>query len=100
MDVFKCIVPSRRGVALNSRRATSPLERLEEKDESEMVSTSDTVVTDSWLACYELEPITTEYHPCCSVEVRKGGDSSGVILINGPWYKITGSFANNLLAAL
>ncbi|GFS53332.1 cullin-4A [Trichonephila clavipes] len=31
MDVCKCILPSRHGGTLNSRRATSPLVRLEEE---------------------------------------------------------------------
>ncbi|GFW68576.1 uncharacterized protein TNCV_529311 [Trichonephila clavipes] len=33
MDVCKCIVPSRRGGALNSRRAANPLVRLVEGEE-------------------------------------------------------------------
>ncbi|GFW90463.1 uncharacterized protein TNCV_76971 [Trichonephila clavipes] len=33
MDVCKCIVPSRHGGTLNSRRAASPLVRLVEREE-------------------------------------------------------------------
>ncbi|GFX53864.1 cullin-4A [Trichonephila clavipes] len=33
MDVFKCILPSRHGDTLNSRRAASPLVRLVEEEE-------------------------------------------------------------------
>ncbi|GFY24129.1 uncharacterized protein TNCV_1011821 [Trichonephila clavipes] len=33
MDVCKCIVPSRHGSTLNSRRAASPLGRLVEEEE-------------------------------------------------------------------
>ncbi|GFY22051.1 hypothetical protein TNCV_3296951 [Trichonephila clavipes] len=61
---------------------------------------------DSWLACHEFEPSTTEDPPCkgamyvksamssqtscrCCGVVVKRGDSSGVVHVTGPWFKIT-----------
>ncbi|GFU71991.1 hypothetical protein TNCV_2999741 [Trichonephila clavipes] len=43
MNVFKCVVPSRHGGTLNSRRASSPLVKLVEEEERTATAGSDVV---------------------------------------------------------
>ncbi|GFS69166.1 hypothetical protein TNCV_4010171 [Trichonephila clavipes] len=73
-------------------------------------------VTSSWRACHEFKPSTAEDPPCkgamhvksaeaqtsscrCAVEARKGGASSGVVLITRPWFQTTTSVAKYPLVA-
>ncbi|GFX27451.1 transposable element Tcb1 transposase [Trichonephila clavipes] len=63
MDVCKCIVPSRHGGTLNSRRAASPLVRLVEREREARkneVETSQLVLSPVW--CSELKLTTGNYH--------------------------------------
>ncbi|GFX13162.1 uncharacterized protein TNCV_2989261 [Trichonephila clavipes] len=49
MDVFKCIITSRHGGTLNSRRAASPLAKLvEEEERSEALDKTQGVLPQNW----------------------------------------------------
>ncbi|GFX78609.1 hypothetical protein TNCV_30491 [Trichonephila clavipes] len=140
-DVYKCMVPLRHVGTLNSRRALSPLVRfdfrkiffaadlysmrviclpkfkpvdliLAPKRRGSLLHDA-AVVTDSWPACHEFEPSTTEDLPYrearhvksveaqassrwCGAEVSRGGSSSGVVLVISLWLKISRSVAKAL----
>ncbi|GFU05851.1 uncharacterized protein TNCV_3394461 [Trichonephila clavipes] len=84
MNVCKCVVPSRHGGTLNSRRATSPLVRLEEGEERWTGNTPSGAcdrssrlvwVSDRGLPCHEFEPSTTKDPPCRAVMHVKSVES-------------------------
>ncbi|GFX04488.1 uncharacterized protein TNCV_900181 [Trichonephila clavipes] len=71
----------------------------------------------SWQVCHEFEPVPLKTRrvgqPCtlnlsraetsshwCGVVVRRGGGSSGVVHVTGPWFKITWSVAKSPRAAV